>query len=433
MKADFFSGKNGPLAAILAIHFIGSLGFSIVIPFLIVLVNDFGGNAVVYGIVGSMYPLFQLVGAPLLGDWSDRVGRKPVLLISQLGTLASWLVFLAAISIPVVSLSQVESGLTGAFVITMPLLLLAAARMLDGLTGGNISVAQAYLADITTQQDRTKMFGRLSMASGLGFILGPALAGVLGETQWGYFPPVLAAIFISALASVLIWVALPEVSQVRAQKKLDQPERKAKPVAQESSLKIILKYPRVIYVSVMYLVLLTAFNIFYSGFPVHAITLLGWSVGRMGFFFAFLSVVMVIVQGPVLEWASRKLSDTWLILGGGGILALNFWLLGLPGQVWPWLAAVCFALGNGLMWPSFLSVISQLVQPKYQGAVQGVTTSAGSVAAVLGLLVGGFLYQHLAAVTFWFSAGLVILVVVLSARMFTWPELTTDFEQNTAA
>ena len=139
-----------PLLPILTVNFIGTLGFSIVLPFLVFLVTRWGGNALVYGLLGATYSAFQLFGAPVLGRWSDTRGRRNVLLLSQIGTLLSWAIFLAAFFLPIAPLASIDSTALGSFTLTLPLLVLFLARALDGLTGGNISVANAYLADITT-------------------------------------------------------------------------------------------------------------------------------------------------------------------------------------------------------------------------------------------------------------------------------------------
>ena len=133
---------------ILAVNFVGTLGFSIVLPFLVFLVTRWGGNALIYGIVGATYSSFQLVGAPILGRWSDRYGRRRVLLLSQLGTLFSWLIFLSAFALPPDPLFSVRSSFLGEFLVSLPLLVIFLARACDGLTGGNVSVANAYLSGI---------------------------------------------------------------------------------------------------------------------------------------------------------------------------------------------------------------------------------------------------------------------------------------------
>ena len=179
--------ENVSLLPLLAVNFIGSLGFSIVLPFLVVLVEKFGGNAFIYGLASSMYPAFQLIGAPILGKWSDIYGRKKILLLSQLGTLLSWIIFLGALFLPSLSLFKNDSGILGTFTFTLPLAVLFFARAFDGLTGGNVSVANAYLADITAEKDRNRNFGKMVISENLGYIVGPALAGILSLTAvWSY-------------------------------------------------------------------------------------------------------------------------------------------------------------------------------------------------------------------------------------------------------
>ena len=163
---------------ILSVNFVGALGFSIVLPFLVFLVTRLGGNALVYGVMGATYSFFQLIGAPILGRWSDRYGRKRILLLSQLGTLASWGIFLIALFLPVTTVVEVDSNVLGAFTLTVPLIVLFVARALDGVTGGNVSVANAYLADVTDDANRSANFGKMAASSNLGFIFGPAIAGV---------------------------------------------------------------------------------------------------------------------------------------------------------------------------------------------------------------------------------------------------------------
>ena len=159
------------------VNFIGTLGFSIVLPFLVTLVNGLGGNALVYGVMGATYSGFQLVGAPILGAWSDVYGRRRILLLSQLGTLASWVIFLVGLFVPAWALFDVDSEMLGSFAVTAPLVLLFLARALDGLTGGNVSVANAYLADVTPERERKENFGKMAVAGNLGFIIGPIFAG----------------------------------------------------------------------------------------------------------------------------------------------------------------------------------------------------------------------------------------------------------------
>src|SRR6188472_2544829 len=202
--------KRTPLFPLLLVNFIGTLGFSIVLPFLVFLVMKFGGNAVVYSLLAATYPAFQLIGAPILGRWSDIYGRKKVLLLSNGGTLIGWIFFLFALFLPVENLFRISSLFIGTFVITLPLIMLFLARSIDGITGGNISVANAYLADVSTDVNRSKNFGKMVISSNLGFIVGPALAGILGATIYQEILPVLAALFLSLVTLIVIVFSLKE-------------------------------------------------------------------------------------------------------------------------------------------------------------------------------------------------------------------------------
>ncbi len=200
---------------ILSVNFIGTLAYSNVMPFLIFLVAKFGGNSVIFGILGATYSAFQLIGAPILGRYSDIYGRKPVLLISQIGTLLAWLLFLAALMLPNISLWEVNSTWLGDFTLTLPLIILFFGRALDGATGGNISVANAYLVDISNEENRKSNFGKMAASSNLGFIIGPVLAGLLGATALGEIAPTLAATLISFIAVFVIIKMLPDQEPIK--------------------------------------------------------------------------------------------------------------------------------------------------------------------------------------------------------------------------
>jgi len=408
---------------LLLVQFIGTLGFSIVLPFLVFLVTRWGGNAVVYGLVGATYSVFQLVGAPVLGRWSDTRGRKRVLLLSQAGTLVSWLVFLAAFFLPTGALVDVDLPLLGQFVLTLPLLVLFVARAADGLTGGNISVANAYLADVTPEERRSENFGKMAVAQNLGFIAGPALAALLASTPWGELLPVLAAVAISLVATLLIALRLPESRQCKVEADPQDPSfrklfgQEQRPCFEGSRSPLtaaeILRLPGITHLlSIQFLVML-AFNFFYVSFPVYAVGGLGWSVKATGAFFALMSFVMVLVQGPLLGRLSKVMSERALIIVGGLILSLSFLLYTARDDTTIFAGAALLALGNGLMWPSLVSVLSKRAGD-HQGAVQGFAGSGGAVASILGLVLGGVLYGYLEARIFVLSFALVLLVVLLS-------------------
>ena len=423
--------KQIPLYPLLLINFIGTLGFSIVLPFLIFLVIDFGGNAIVYGILAAVYPAFQLIGAPILGRWSDIYGRKKVLLVSNGGTLIGWIFFLFALFLPVQNFFSINSSLIGAFTITLPLLVLFFARFIDGLTGGNISVANAYLADISTDENRSKNFGKMAVSSNLGFIVGPALAGILGATVYKEILPVLAALFLSLVILIVIGFTLKESKPSTAAAAIQVLEKGniGKVFAQECKecYKIvnpkkltfldIFKLKHISFLLFLYFFIFLGFNIYYTSFPIHAVVGLKWSITQMGIFYAVLSGIMVLVQGPVLRKALQKFSEEKLVIIGSLILGTNFILFVSNETLLIYVAAILFAVGNGLMWPSFMSIFSKRAGYVYQGAIQGVGSSFAGLASIIGLTIGGVLYNLIGGNTFLISAGIIFVVFIMSFRL----------------
>jgi DHA1 family tetracycline resistance protein-like MFS transporter len=421
--------KQIQLFPILLINFIGTLGFSIVLPFLVFLVTDFGGNAIVFGILSATYPTFQLIGAPILGRWSDIYGRKKVLLLSSGGTLIGWIFFLFALFLPNENLFSINSALIGTFVITLPLLVLFFARSIDGITGGNVSVANAYLADISSDENRSNNFGKMAISSNLGFIVGPALAGILGATIYGEILPVLAALFLSLITLIVIGFALRESKSSSAIILVPEKGTIGKVFAQECkecykianpkklSFQDVFRLKHISFLLVLYFFIFLGFNIFYTSFPIHAVVGLKWSITQMGIFYAVLSGIMVLVQGPVLRKALKKFSEEKLVILGNLILGTNFILFVSNDIILVYGAAVLFAVGNGLMWPSLLSILSKRAGMVHQGAVQGVASSFGSLASIIGLTIGGLLYNLLGGTTFLIIAGVIFTVFIMSFRL----------------
>ncbi|UCH65947.1 MAG: MFS transporter [Ignavibacterium sp.] len=429
------------LYPILAVNFVGTLGFSIVLPFLIFLVTRFGGNAVVYGIMGATYSAFQLVGAPILGRWSDIYGRRKILLLSQLGTLLSWFIFLAALYLPLDEFLKVDSALLGTFTLTLPLIILFIARALDGITGGNVSVANAYLADVTAEDKRNENFGKMAVSANLGFIIGPALAGLLGATQWGETLPVLAALLISVIATLIIILFLKDSKPSAIEK---NPEglnvRKVLGQEQKDCFKIdckenhtftdILKLKNIAYLLTIYFLVFLGFNFFYIAFPVHAVTALTWTLSDIGIFFAYIGFTMVIVQGPVLKRLSQKYSDTILATIGSFILAVSF-LFFTSNVLWMlYIGGALLSLGNGLMWSSILSILSKASEEKYQGTIQGFAGSAGSLASIIGLIIGGLIYEQVGNEIFILSAIIIFIVFFMGFKVLS---IKLNFVQNNSA
>lgn len=180
--------------------FVNVLGFSILMPILPFIVAKFGAPQWVYGLLITLYSTFQFIGAPILGSLSDQKGRKPILMLSQAGTLLSWVIFLIALYIP-------NTYVLG---ISIPILIIAFSRIFDGVTGGNTSVTNAYVADITTRDEKSYIFGYLGGIAGLGMIIGPGLGGVAASTSFEYAGTLIVALLVSSVTLISIYAWLKE-------------------------------------------------------------------------------------------------------------------------------------------------------------------------------------------------------------------------------
>jgi MFS family permease len=389
----------------------------------------FGGDAVIYSLLAATYPAFQLIGSPLLGRWSDIYGRRKVLLLSNAGTAIGWILFIMALVLPNVSVFNINLEYFGTFVVAVPLLFIFLARAIDGVTGGNISVANAYLSDISTDKNRSNNFGKMAISSNLGFILGPALAGILGGTFYGSLLPVLAALILSIVTLVVIGfllqesksksnpIMIPEEGTIRKVFAQECKDCYPQDSAVKSKFGDVFKLEHISYLLVLYFLIFLGFNVYYASFPTHAANVLHWSVTQLGIFYAILSGIMVFIQGPVLRKALKKFSEEKLVIIGSLILGTNFVLFFSESIISVYTAVVLFSIGNGLMWPSFMSILSKRAGTVLQGAVQGVAGSFGGVASIIGLIAGGVLYNLTGEATFLVSAVIIFSVFVMSFRL----------------
>lgn len=419
---------------ILLVNFIGILGYSIVIPILIFIVTDMGGNGFIYGILGAMYPFFQFIGAPILGSLSDRIGRKKVLVLSQAGTFVAWMLFLLAFALPKTQIWSQNTEVTGSYIMTLPLVIIFIARIFDGFTGGNVSVANAYLSDISTDEDRNKNFGKMGASTSLGFVLGPALAGILASSALGELVPLALAALISLVAIFVISTKLKESNpcvvdtgelSTRSFRRFFQVEHKD--CYQEGDIEAnppkkgwgsVLREPGIPLLYAVYFLTFLAFSLFYAGLPIYASTLLEWTAIDLGIFLAYSSLIMILVQGPLLSRLSDNISNQSLILVGSLLLSLSFFLLSVDSLVILYAANTLLSIGNGLMWPSFLALLARTGNPQIQGAIQGYGNSMGSMASMFGLILGGLLFETMETNVFAIGSGIFLIVTLLMGANF---------------
>src|SRR5258707_3176825 len=258
--------------------------------------------------------------------------------------------------------------------LTVPLAVLFLARALDGLTGGDVSIANAYLADISDERDRSANFGRMAVATNLGFVFGPALAGLLGTMGRGDVLSVVAALLISALACLIIVFGLPDTTpcelsadpeHVNVRKLFGQEHKECFTMraAHKLSMAEILALPSMKLLLTLYFLVFFAFNLFYVAFPVYAATGIGWSLLEIGVYFAAMGLMMALVQGPILARISERWSERQRVLGGSIVLALGFPFFASRSTLMIYIGTALLAVGNGVMWPPLLALLSGAADP----------------------------------------------------------------------
>src|SRR6478609_3105788 len=327
-----------PLTIIFLTIFVNLVGFGIIVPLLPFYAESFGASPLVIGLLFAVFSLCQLVAAPALGDLSDRYGRRPVLIFSLLGTVVSFVMLALAHSITMLFL----------------------ARIVDGLSGGNISTARAYVADVTEPKDRARAYGLIGAAFGLGFIMGPALSGMLAKVS--YTAPVWAAAGITLVATLMAWLWLPETVH-RAAAGTGMPFR---------NLAAMMQRPGLRRMPVIDFVYWFAFAIFQTTFALFVARRFGFGASKTGYFFAAFGVLGVIVQGGFIRPIVHRLGDKPTFIAG-----LVFSAIGLVAATYAHsvtllaIALVPLAFGMGFGHPTVSSLVSRAGRSDEQGRVQG--------------------------------------------------------------
>ncbi len=375
------------LASVFLVVFVDLLGFSLILPLLPYYAENYGAGAALIGVLVAIYAAAQFVGAPLLGRLSDRVGRRPVLLVSIAGTLIGFLILAFA-----PALGQglgARLGLASASGLILAFLFLS--RFLDGLTGGNISVAQAYIADITDETNRARGLGLIGAAFGLGFILGPAVGGSLAT--FGYEVPALAAAVLSAVNLILVFFFLPELLNPQRRSELAERPRAALSLA---ALVEALRRPRLGPLLQIRLMFGLGFAMFQTVFVLFAQSRLNLAVQTTGFILAYVGVLSVAVQAGGIPWITRRIEEDRLILTSLVIMAVSL----AAWSFTPTLAVLVvivtpLAVAGGILNTVVSSAISKAVTPDEVGGTLGLAAALESLARVVAPIVGGWLLQDI--------------------------------------
>ncbi|HEX8199435.1 MAG TPA: MFS transporter, partial [Isosphaeraceae bacterium] len=343
------------------------------------------------GLLLAAFPMCQLVAGPILGRLSDRYGRRPLLVISQLGTALSFVIL----------------GMSRDFTVML------LARMLDGASGGNILVAQAYVADVTKPEDRARGLGLIGAAFGVGFVLGPLLGLLLVSPkvapEWRLRLPFLVAGGFSMLAWILVVVRLPESLPT------DPAARQRARVVSWRGLLDVMGEPRIgLLVAVGALVVL-AFAVLEGTFSLFLGRRLGWDVRRAALAFAFLGLVSALVQGGLIRRLVPRFGEPRLILVGIAALIVGFAGLALVRD-WPALlvATLVVGVGQGLCSPTVSGLLSRVTPASEQGAVFGTLTSAQTLARLINYLLANHLLGDNLSAPFWEAAGIAALALLVA-------------------
>ena len=369
-----------PTTIIFVTIFIDLIGFGIIIPLMPFYAETFGATALTVGLLSTSFSFMQFIFAPLWGRLSDRIGRRPVILIGLFGSFLSYLFF----------------GLAGS------LTALFAARICAGIAGANVSTAQAYMADITTPENRARGMGLVGAAFGLGFIFGPAIGGFL--SQFSYQAP---PFFASALSLVNFTAALFILPESRPVESTATRPRVSRIEALRSATSRS-GLPRLL---LIYFIVIAAFSSFEATFALFGELRFGFDATTVGYLFAYTGIVLTVVQGGLVGRVVKRFGERRIVPVAILTLAAGLALIAVAQSLPMLLVAMgLLSVGIGFNGPSITSLISRMSRADEQGGILGVSQSMASLGRILGPAAGGYVYDSIGPTTPYVSASVLMLV-----------------------
>lgn len=362
--------NRSPIIPVFLIVAVDVLGLTIVIPLLPFFAERFGASPFMVGMLVSAYAFFQLISGPILGQLSDRLGRRPVLIASQIGTFIGFIILAQAGSLWMVFLS----------------------RIIDGATAGNLSVAQAYIADVTPPEKRAKSFGIIGIAFGLGFLVGPAISGFLAHYDFVY--PIYAAAALSFLSILGTYLILKE-PRVHA---VANDARKLGILSFDSYVKEF-KNPKFGSILAQFSFFFLGFAMFLAGFALFAERRLYWDgipfgPREVGFVFAFSGLIGIFVQGSLVGRMVKRFGEERTVLFGFVCAIIGYLILAFTHSIPVLLVSCVFSTVAGMLRPALTALISREASPREQGRVMGLVQGLNSLGSIVGPLISGLLIDH---------------------------------------
>jgi MFS transporter, DHA1 family, tetracycline resistance protein len=385
--------KKRALLPIFVVVFVDLLGFSIILPLLPYYAKSFAASPQLIGFLVATYSLCQFIAAPILGQLSDRYGRRPLMFYSQVGSFAGFILLGFAMHLP------------------LPIVWLFLARVIDGFSGGNITIAQAYVSDVTAPEERAKSFGMIiGVSFGLGFLMGPALGGFL--SRFGYDVPAYVAACFSFISMMMTYFLLPETQHQRDDERrfgLKSYTRIFEYIKEASLRKLLF----------IFFFFTLPFALYVSMFALYADYQLHFTAEQAGYFLATVGLLGIVWQGGVVGPLVKRLGERRALLTGLISSVIGLYGLLLVDVWWKLLiVAFFFSFGTGVTRPSLTSLITQFAPPNRRGGVLGVTSSIESFTRILAPLMGGWIIGSLHPS--WlglFGGAFASIAVILALRM----------------
>jgi MFS family permease len=391
---------RSPLLPIFLTVFVDVLGLTLMLPLLPFYAEHFGASPQMATTLISSYAVCQLVSGPLLGRLSDRVGRKPVLLVSQMGTFAAFLTIGAASN----------------------LWMLFLGRMIDGATAGNLSIAQAYISDVTRPEDRTRAFGFIGIAFGSGFLFGPMLSGELTH-RYGFASPAYMAAALSLLSVILSATLLPgkaELDKIKAAHAAEQGvETVAPPPAGTRNLALgrFLSQPLARLRLLQFFAFTTSFAVITGGLGLFLERQFGFSVRETGWIYGVSGFVGGMIQGGAIRPLVKRVGEARLTLLGFLSMVVSYPFLGFTRSVGVLVLLVAISsFGVAVVRPCLTTLLTKSVGRDEQGAALGTSQSLASISQIVGPTIAGFVIQHEMRWAYGVAAGAVALAGALLSR-----------------